>query len=55
MNQNGQNENPLYPHLNDIGREDTDRYLGSATSLFTPFPWLDLEAAGNIDRRRRSE
>jgi len=55
MNQNGQNENPLYPHLYDIGREDNDRYLGSATTLFQPFQWLDLEGAANIDRRRRSE
>ncbi len=55
MNQNGQNENPLYPHLNDIGREDTDRYLGSARSLFSPFPWLDFEGSANIDRRRNSE
>jgi hypothetical protein len=55
MNQNGQNENPLYPHLNDIGREDTDRYLGSAMTQYNPFPWLDFEVSANIDRRRDSE
>ena len=56
MNQNSQNENPLYPHEADQGLDSqTDRYLGAVGTRYTPFPWLEIEANANLDRRRDSE
>lgn len=52
LNQGQQNENPLYDAEAISARDETDRYLGSLTSRYTPFPWLDLEATASMDRSR---
>lgn len=52
LNQGQQNENPLWPAENFQSRTDVDRYLGSFTSRYTPFPWLDFEGNASLDRRR---
>jgi TonB-linked SusC/RagA family outer membrane protein len=52
LNQGQQNENPLWDAENLVNRTDVDRYLGSFTSRYTPFPWLDFEGNASIDRRR---
>ena len=52
LNQGQQNENPLWDAENLVSRTDVDRYLGSFTTRYTPFPWLDLEANTAMDRRR---
>lgn len=54
LNQGQQNENPLYGAENFYSRTDVDRYLGSFTSRYTPFPWLDFEGNASLDRRRDS-
>jgi TonB-linked SusC/RagA family outer membrane protein len=52
LNQGRQNQNPLYDHENFVQRTNVDRYLGSLTSRYTPFPWLDFEGNAALDRRR---
>ena len=52
LNQGQQNENPLWDAENLAQRENVDRYLGSFTSRYTPFAWLDFEGTAAIDRRR---
>lgn len=52
LNQGQQNENPLWDAENLVSRTDIDRYLGSFTSRYTPFPWLDFDANASMDRRR---
>lgn len=52
MNQGQQNENPLWDAENLNARTNVDRYLGSFTSRYTPFPWLDFEGQAALDRRR---
>jgi TonB-linked SusC/RagA family outer membrane protein len=52
LNQGQQNENPLWDAENLVNRSDVDRYLGSFTSRYTPFPWLDFESSMAMDRRR---
>lgn len=54
LNQGQQNQNPLYDGENLASRSDVDRYLGSLTARYTPFPWLDFEAIAATDRRRSS-
>ena len=55
LNNGQQNENPLYRAENFANRENVDRYLGSFTTRYTPFPWLDFEGNAALDRRRDSE
>lgn len=52
LNQGQQNENPLWDAENVVSRTDVDRYLGSFSSRYTPFPWLDFDANASMDRRR---
>ncbi len=52
LNQGQQNENPLWDAENFNSRTNVDRYLGSFTSRYTPFPWLDFEGNASLDRRR---
>jgi hypothetical protein len=52
LNQGQQNENPMWDAENFVSRTDVDRYLGSFTSRYTPFPWLDMEGNASLDRRR---
>ena len=52
LNQGQQNHNPLGDAENLVQREDVDRYLGSFTSRYTPFSWLDFEGNASLDRRR---
>ena len=52
LNQGQQNENPLWDAENFNSRTNVDRYLGSFTSRYTPFPWLDFEGNAALDRRR---
>ena len=52
LNQGQQNENPLWDAENFVERENVDRYLGSFTSRYTPFSWLDFEGNAALDRRR---
>jgi hypothetical protein len=52
LNNGQQNENPLWDAENLNSRTDVDRYLGSFTSRYTPFPWLDFEGNAALDRRR---
>jgi len=52
LNQGQQNENPLWDAENLNSRENVDRYLGSFTTRYTPFPWLDFEGNAALDRRR---
>lgn len=52
LNQGQQNENPLQDAENFVSRTDVDRYLGSTSARYTPFPWLDVEGNAAIDRRR---
>jgi TonB-linked SusC/RagA family outer membrane protein len=52
LNQGQQNENPLYDAENLVSRSDVDRYLGSFTTRYTPFAWLDFDANASLDRRR---
>jgi TonB-linked SusC/RagA family outer membrane protein len=52
LNQGSQNENPLYDNQNRYQTEAFDRFLGSLTTKYTPFGWLDVEANGSIDRSR---
>ncbi len=52
LNQGQQNENPLYDGATQVARTDVDRYLGSFTTRYTPFPWLDFDANASMDRRR---
>ncbi len=53
-NQGQQNENPLYDNENIVGADNADRYLGSWTTRYTPFAWLDFDANASLDRRRSS-
>ncbi|NUQ11231.1 MAG: SusC/RagA family TonB-linked outer membrane protein [Gemmatimonadaceae bacterium] len=55
LNQGQQNENPLWDAENFVSRTDVDRYLGSVSSRYTPFPWLDFDANAAIDRRRDNQ
>lgn len=52
LDQGQQNENPLYNNQSAQGRTEADRYLGSFTTRYTPFTWLDLESNLSLDRRR---
>jgi TonB-linked SusC/RagA family outer membrane protein len=52
LNQGQQNQNPLYDAENFASRTNVDRYLGSFTSRYTPFSWLDVEGNAALDRRR---
>lgn len=52
LNQGQQNENPLWDAENLVDRTDVDRYLGSFSSRYTPFSWLDFDANASMDRRR---
>jgi TonB-linked SusC/RagA family outer membrane protein len=53
LNQGQQNENPLWDAANLVDRSDVDRYLGSFTTRYTPFSWLDFDANASMDRRRQ--
>jgi len=55
LNQGQQNENPLWDAENFASRTNVDRYLGSFTTRYTPFPWLDFEGNAALDRRRDSQ
>jgi TonB-linked SusC/RagA family outer membrane protein len=55
LNQGQQNENPLWDAENLSSRENADRYLGSFTTRYTPFPWLDFEGNAALDRRREND
>ena len=52
LNQGQQNQNPLFDAENFQSRTNVDRYLGSFSSRYTPFPWLDFEGNAALDRRR---
>ena len=52
LNQGQQNENPLWDAENLVNRSDVDRYLGSFTTRYTPYAWLDFDANASMDRRR---
>jgi TonB-linked SusC/RagA family outer membrane protein len=50
-----QNENPLYTNAAPYSLETTDRFLGSITTRYTPFQWLDFDANASMDRDRSSD
>lgn len=52
LNNGQQNENPLWDAENLNARTNVDRYLGSFTTRYTPFSWLDFEGNAALDRRR---
>jgi TonB-linked SusC/RagA family outer membrane protein len=52
LQQGSQNQNPLYNNSNQLNQTRADRFLGSVTSKYTPFNWLDLDANLSMDRRR---
>ncbi|HET9453075.1 MAG TPA: SusC/RagA family TonB-linked outer membrane protein, partial [Gemmatimonadaceae bacterium] len=52
LQQGAQNQNPLYDNQNDLDQSRADRFLGSATTKYTPFSWLDFDANVSMDRRR---
>jgi TonB-linked SusC/RagA family outer membrane protein len=54
LNQGQQNGNPLYGAETFVSRTDVDRYLGSFTTRYTPFPWFDVEGIASLDRRRNN-
>ena len=53
-NEGGQNYNPVIDNVQLYGRTDNDRFLGSATTRFTPATWIDFSATANMDRQRSS-
>lgn len=55
LQQGSQNQNPLYDNQNDLDQTRADRFLGSVTTRYTPFNWLDLDANASMDRRRSDD
>ena len=55
LNQGGQNQNPLYVAEARYGSDVNDRFLGSITTRYTPFDWLDFEANAALDRERGND
>jgi TonB-linked SusC/RagA family outer membrane protein len=52
LNQGGQNQNPLYAGEQSYGVTKSDRFIGSITTRYTPFDWLDFEGSAAVDRDR---
>ena len=47
-----QNENPLYTNSARYQVTNSDRFLGSVTTRYVPFEWLDFDANASMDRNR---
>jgi TonB-linked SusC/RagA family outer membrane protein len=53
-NEGQQNYNPVIDNVQQYGRNDNDRFLGSVTTRFIPAAWVDFSATANMDRQRSS-
>lgn len=51
LNQGNQNENPMYWFQNYRQVDQDDRFLGNATSKYSPTNWLDFDASLSYDRQ----
>jgi TonB-linked SusC/RagA family outer membrane protein len=52
MQQGQQNGNPLYINESFFSETKADRFLGSMTTRYTPFTWLEFDGNASMDRRR---
>ena len=50
-----QNENPMYTNSAPYSVGNNDRFLGSVTTRYTPFSWLDFDANAAMDRSRSDD
>lgn len=54
MQQGQQNANPLYDNESFYSETKADRFLGSLTTRYTPFAWLEFDGNASMDRRRNN-
>jgi TonB-linked SusC/RagA family outer membrane protein len=50
LSQGEQNGNPLYPVIYNRRADNNTRFVGGGTLKYTPFDWLNLDAAVGYDR-----